>query len=276
MSAETIIIIIQKEIKDALRNRWFVVISVLFTLLSVSLSLLGLSGLGSFGIAGFGRTAASLLNLVLLIVPVMGLLLGAMSVVGEREQGTLVTLLAQPVSVNEVFLGKYLGITASVISTIFLGFGASALVIAKYAGFEQIGDYLILVLFTVFLGLAYLSIGFCISIFVKRHATAVGLALFTWFLFMFLSDLGLMGTAMVLKLSPGTLFWLVLINPAQAFKIAVIGHLQKSLEAFGTAGLYASEALGNWLVPVLFGAIAAWILLPLAAAFIFFRRRCVE
>src|SRR3989338_8070144 len=276
MSFETVRVIMEKEIRDALRNRWFLVISALFTLLSVALSLLGLSGLGSFGIAGFGRTAASLLNLVLLIVPVMGLLLGAMSIVGEREQGTLVTLLAQPVTVNEVFLGKYLGATAAMIATVFLGFGASALVIAKYAGFEQSGDYLVLVLFTILLGLAYLSLGFCVSIFVKRHATAVGVALFIWFLFMFLSDLGLMGTAMVLKLSPGELFWLVLINPAQVFKIAVIGSLQKSLEAFGAAGLYASETLGGWLVPVLSGMMVLWVLLPLLAAFLFFKSRCVE
>ena len=85
-----------------------------------------------------------------------------------------------------------------------------------------------------------------------------------------------MGTAMVLKLSPGALFWLVLINPAQAFKIAVIGSLQKSLEAFGAAGLYASETLGDWLVPALSAVMAAWILFPLLAAFLFFRRRCVE
>ena len=122
MSFRSVFIIMEKEIRDAKRNQWFVMISVLFTLLSVSLSLLGLSGLGSFGVAGFGRTAASLLNLVLLIVPLLGLLLGAMSVVGEKEQGTLLTLLAQPVTVPEIFLGKYLGAAAAVVATILLGF----------------------------------------------------------------------------------------------------------------------------------------------------------
>ena len=276
MSLKNIFILMVKEIRDARRNRWFVVISVLFSLLSVSLSLLGLAGLGNLGIAGFGRTAASLLNLVLLIVPLMALLLGAMSIVGEKEQGTLITLLAQPVTSSEVFLGKFLGAGMALTTTLLVGFGISGLVIAKYAGLDQITDYFILVLFTVFLGLVFLSLGFCVSIFSRRQAAAVGSAIFLWFLFIFLSDLGFMGTAMVLKLSARQLLWLVLINPAQSFKLAVVGNIQKSLEAFGAAGLYASEVFGDWLTAFLSCVMVLWIVVPLVLAFIFFKRRCVD
>ena len=276
MNLSTVFIMTEKEIRDAKRNRWLVIISCLFMILSLSLSLLGLSGMGSFGVAGFGRTAASLLNLVLFVVPLMGLLLGAMSVVGEREQGTLLTLLAQPVTPNEIFLGKYLGGACAIVTTLLVGFGASGLVIARYAGLEQISDYLILVVFTVLIGLVFLSLGFCISIVARRHATAIGLALLFWFIFIFLSDLGLMGTSIVLKLSPHELFWLVVINPVQAFKLAVIGNLEKSLETFGAAGLYASEIFGDWLTGVLSAVLFGWILLPLVAALSFFRIRCVD
>lgn len=276
MSARTLWTLIAKEMRDARRNRWFVMIAALFALLSVSLSLLGLAGLGSLGVAGFGRTAVSLLNLVLIIVPLMGLLLGAMSVSGEREHGTLLTLLAQPVTPNEVFLGKFLGSAAALASTVLVGFGASALVIGRYAGLAEIGDYLALVFLTILLGLAYLSVGFCISMFTRRQTTAVGIAIFSWFIFIFLSDLGLMGTAVVLTLKPAELFWLVLVNPAQSFKLGVIGMLQRSLESFGAAGLYASDALGEWLAPVLSAVILLWIVAPLLAAFWFFRSRCAD
>ena len=276
MSLQNVIVIMSKEICDAKRNKWFVIISILFALLSVSLSLLGLSGLGTFGISGFGRTAASLLNLVLLIVPLMGLLLGAMSVAGEREQGTLVTLLAQPVTVNEIFLGKYVGAGVALTSTVLLGFGISGLIIAKYAGVDEISNYLVLVIFTILLALTYLSLGFCISIFARRHATAIGFALFFWFAFIFLSDLGLIGTAMVLKLSSHQLLWLVLINPAQSFKLAVMSQLQGSLETFGTAGIYASEIFGNWFSLFLVAVMLGWILVPLLAALFYFRTRCMD
>ena len=269
-------LIAAREMRDALRNRWFVIMAALFALLSVSLSLLGLSGLGSLGIAGFGRTAASLLNLVLLIVPLMGLLLGAMSLAAEREQGTLLTLLAQPVTAAEVLLGKMLGSGLALLATILAGFGASALVIARYTGTAQIGDYLRLVGFTMLLGMTYLSLGFLISVFTRRQAAAVGGALFAWFGFMFLSDLGLMGTAIVLRLSPSGLFWLVLANPAQSFKLAVIGALQKSLESFGAAGLYAEDVFGPWLTAVLTGILCVWTLTALFTALLFFRARCAD
>lgn len=276
MNLNTAFVIMKKEMRDARRNRWFVVVSILFTLLSVSFSLFGMAGLGSLGVSGFGRTAASLLNLVLLIVPLLGLLLGSISIVSEREQGTFMTLLAQPVTPNEIFLGKYLGSAFSIFSTVFLGFGVSALAIAKYAGTKEIADYLMLVCFTVLLGLAFLSIGFCVSLLVRHHATATGVALFLWFFFIFISDLGLMGTAIVMKLTPTALFWLVVLNPAQAFKVAVVGNLQKSFEIFGAAGLYATEVLGKWLSPVLILTLSIWILLPLVIAFIYFRSRCAD
>ncbi len=276
MSFETILVIIGKEIRDSKRNRWFVMISILFTLLSLSLSFLGLSGLGSFGVSGFGRTAASLLNLVLLIVPLMGLLLGAMSIVGEKEQGTLLTLLAQPITVSEIFFGKYIGAAFALTTTVLVGFGMSGFVIAHYAGMDQIGDHLFLKGFTILRGLVYLSLAMFISAITKRHATAMGVALLFWFAFIFLSDLGLMGTAVVLKLSADKLFWLVLINPAQSFKLAVIGSVQKSLEIFGAAGAYAYDIFGDWLTLALSGVLFAWILIPLFVAFSVFKTKCVD
>ncbi|MBI1869733.1 MAG: ABC transporter permease subunit [Chlamydiae bacterium] len=269
-------ILMQKELVDVRHNRWFVVIAILFALLSLSLSLLGLSGLGTVGITGFGRTAASLLNLVLLIVPLMGLLLGAMSLVGEKEQGTLLTLLAQPVTLSEILLGKFFGGSLSILIAILLGFGASGLVIGRYAGTEQIVDYLILVGFTVLLGWTFLSIGFFISMWAKRHTMALGLALLFWFFFIFLSDLGLIGTTLVLKLSPGQMLGLILVNPVQSFKLAVAGSLQKSLESFGSVGMYAVQVFGNGLTIFLSGILVLWLVIPLLLSWIFFRSRCVD
>lgn len=276
MNARMAAVFMKKEVRDARRNRWFLVVSALFATLSVSLSLLGLAGLGTFGVAGFGRTSASLLNLVLLIVPLMGLLLGAMSVVSEKEQGTLGTILAQPVTTADVFWGKYAGVVLAMVATVLVGFGASGMVIAHYAGVEQITDYLVLVAFTVLLGVAFASLGFWISVIAPRHATAVGVSIFLWFLFLFLSDLGIMGSAIVLKLKAEQLFWLVLVNPAQVFKLAVIGNIQHSLEAFGAAGLYASDVLGPWLTPVLSIAMVFWILVPSVAAYFLFRKGCLD
>ena len=113
----------QKELNDARRNRWFLLYTIAFAGLTLALSWLALSGIGAGGLAGFGRTGASLINLVLLIVPLMGLTLGALSLAGEREQGTLLYLMTQPVTQTELLLGKFIGLALAMLITIILGFG---------------------------------------------------------------------------------------------------------------------------------------------------------
>ena len=120
----------QKELTRCLRNRWFLLYTLAFIALSLAFSYLALAGAGMVGFAGFGRTAASLINLVLLIVPLMALTIGAQSLAGEQEKSTLAYLLAQPINRVEVFLGKYLGLALSLLASLTLGFGISGLVMA--------------------------------------------------------------------------------------------------------------------------------------------------
>ena len=89
--------------------------------------------------------------------------------------------------------------------------------------------------------------GFLISATARRIASAVGVAIFAWLVSVFLGDLGLIGTAVVLQLSPRSLLWLSLANPAQVFKLAVLQGIQRNLESLGPGGLYATEVLGDWL-----------------------------
>ena len=217
MDALCVSLIMNKEFQDTRRSRWFLLLAVMFAGLALMLALLGASALGSLGGAGFGRTTVSLLNLVILIVPLMGLVMSAMSVAGEREHGTLLTVLAQPVVLEEVFLGKFLGLTLALLGTICFGFGLAALVIARQSGLPEVGGYLALAGYTSLFGLGYLSVGFLISAVTRRSASAVGIALFVWLISVFLSDLGLIGTSVALQLSPSHLLWLSLVNPARCF-----------------------------------------------------------
>jgi Cu-processing system permease protein len=276
VDARAMALVCGKEIREARQNRWFLVFAVIFAGLALGLSLLGMSGLGNVGVAGFGRTAGSLLNLVMVVVPLMALLVGAMSVAAEREQGTLQTLLAQPVVLGEVLAGKFLGLAVALLAAILAGFGLSALVIARYGGAADAGLYAQLVGFTCLFGLGYLSLGYFVSTLMRKVPTALGVALFLWLASVFLSDLGLMGTAVVLELSPRTLLWLSLANPAQAFKLLVLHGLQGNLENLGPAGMYAADVFGDWLRPALVGILAAWVLVPLGLSLVVARLRGVS
>jgi Cu-processing system permease protein len=267
-----VITITQKEMRDSRRNRWYILYVLIFSALSLALAWLGMTGLGDFGLAGFGRTAASIINIILLVVPLMGLTLGAMSLAGERERNTLTYLLAQPVDQLEVLLGKYLGLAAALFSALVIGFGISGIFIAVNGGTANIRVYLLMVMLAFLLALVSLSLGFFISSTVRKGSTAISIALFVWLLLLVFGDLGLMGTSMILKLSVGQLFTLTMLNPMQIFKIAAILNIRDNLEVLGPAGVYALRTFGAQLLPALIVIMISWALVPLVFAYYAFRR----
>ncbi len=246
-----------------------------FTGLALLLSWLSLSGGGTgyTGFAGFGRTTASLVNLVLLVVPLMALTIGAGSLSGERERGTLHYLLAQPVNRVEVLLGKYLGLAASLLGALALGFGLSGAVIAGQGGQADAGAYGLLVIFAFTLALGMLSLGFLISVLTRKAAVATGIALFLWLTLVFGGDLGLMGTTLAFKLPIQTLFNLALFNPLQVFKMSALISINATLDVLGPAGIYAMQTYRDDLTWLFLGSLIAWIVLPLFAAYTIFARR---
>lgn len=275
MEVKIITTLAKKEINDSLSNRWFVLYAGAFTGLALLLSWLSLSsgGLGYTGFAGFGRTAASLVNLVLLVVPLMALTIGAGSLAGERERGTLAYLLAQPVTRTEVLLGKYLGLATSLLGALALGFGLSGLVIAVRGGHTNAAIYGLLVLFAFILALGMLSLGFLISVLARKVAVATGVALFVWLGLVFVGDLGLMGTTLAFRLPIDTLFNLAVLNPLQVFKMSALLSINATLDVLGPAGIYALQTYRDSLTWLFLGSLLAWILLPLVVAYLLFVRR---
>ena len=266
-------ILLAKELRDAWRNRWFLIYSIAFAVLALAMSWLSLVGISGTGFAGLGRTAASLVNLVVLIVPLMGLTLGASAVASERESGSFLYLLSQPVSRLEVVLGKFLGLGTAVIAALMLGFGVAALVIARRVGEGDAVAFLGFLGLAALVALASVSVGLLISALSGKSSVATGIALMLWLGLVFAGDLGLMGTSLAFKLGVRELLFTALVNPLQQFKLAAILTLRGGLEVLGPAGLYATRTFGDTLLPMLAGGLLLWVLLPLAATVFVIERR---
>ncbi|MGE3163912.1 MAG: ABC transporter permease [Planctomycetota bacterium] len=263
----------QREFRDAVASRSFLLYTIAFAVLAVAVSFLSLSGVESHGFAGFGRTSAGLLNLIMLIVPLMALSAGAGSVAGERERGTLLYLFAQPVSRLQVLVGKFLGLALALGCSLCAGFGVSTAVLAWRAGGVGVDAFAMLVAFTALLAVAMLALGMLISVVSRRAAVATGVALFTWLTLVFLSDLGLMAGTMLFKLRVQEVFGLAILNPLQAFKMLVIVNLNASLDVLGPVGAYASQTFGSTLVWLLSGVLGLWLVAPLGVAAVALTRR---
>ncbi len=265
-------IVAAKELRDAVRNRWFLLYAGIFAVLAVALSFLSSLGAATYGHVGYGRTAAVLVNLVALIVPLMALNVGAASLAAERERGTLAYLLAQPLDRGELLLGKFLGLAVALAAALAGGFGVSATALAISGARGDVGSFGTLVAMSMVLALVMLAVGLLVSSLAPRASMAAGIAVVLWLAFVLLTDLGLMGGSLAFKLGAPQILHIALANPVQVFKLAVLARLNPTLDMLGPAGMYATATYGRGLPWVFAGALAAWVALPLSTAAAVFAR----
>ncbi|MHC4975536.1 MAG: ABC transporter permease [Planctomycetota bacterium] len=265
-ASRSIVVFARRELRDALTSKWFPLFTAAFTLLAIATSYMSLAASGSQGFAGFAKTSAGLLNLVMLIVPLMALCAGASTISSERERGTLLYLLAQPVSRLELLLGKVLGLSIALCASLCLGFGLSAIVLAMRSGGADLSSFLVLVGMTCLLAIVMLTTGVLISVLTRKASVSTGIAVFVWLILVFLSDLGLMAGSLLFKLRVQELFAGAIINPLQSFKMSVILNINASLDVLGPVGVYATRTFGDSLTWLLLAVIVAWGLVSLGIA----------
>ncbi|MCL4869712.1 MAG: ABC transporter permease [Anaerolineae bacterium] len=267
--------IAQRELREALRNKWLWLYALGFAGLALALSRAGLAAAGYAGLGGFGRTAASLVNALLMFVPLIGLTVGAGTLAGERERGTLLYLLSQPINRSELFIGKAVGAGLAVLTALALGLGLAGLGLAA-AGGDAAATYLALGGYTFLLALAALGLGLIISAVARKGAAASAAAMLLWLLLVFLGDLGVIGLTLSLRPTPAVLFSSLLINPLQIFKLGAIHSLRAGLDVLGPVGQYATYRFGDALPLLLIGLLLAWIIASFTLAFALFQRQVGE
>lgn len=251
-----------KELRESIRNRWLWAMAAGFALLAVALTLVGLPGARTVGAGGFGRTAASLVALAQLMAPLLGLTVGAQALATARERGTLRFVLAHPIGRSDVLIGMFLGLGSAVWAAVLAGFGAAALVSAALGSAGPPIVVLSLTVLSAVLATAMLALGVAIGAGKKEASTALGTAIFVWLLLVFAGDLGIMGSAIAVRMPVSVLFFSVMVNPVEAFRMLAVPFFASSLDVLGPAGSYAVDTLGGFAPAVGGAVLLAWIALP--------------
>ena len=177
----SIFIIAKKEIMDNIRNKWIITMSIIFALLTLVTSYFG--SIFSTGWQDLGATISGMMSLVQFLIPIIALILGYASIIGEIERGSMSALLSQPITRLEILLGKFIGLGSILAFTIIIGFGVAGIVIALNVPDVNFINYLIFIGSTILIGLVFLSISLFFSTIFKKRTTAIGGAIFLWFLF---------------------------------------------------------------------------------------------
>lgn len=269
-------VLIRHELAEALRNRWLQAYAALFAVLALGVSLIGLNAVGAVGLEGYGRTTASLINLMLSLVPLAALLLGSAGLSGDRETGLLETFLAQPLTRGELVLGRYTGALAAIALATVLGFGLAGTLIGLAAGASGGLQYLAFLGIAVGLAAAYLAIGVAIAAGARSRTRATAVALAVWFASVVFYDLVLIAAGALAGSGVRVLAAALLLNPVEIARVLALLLLDPSLEVLGPIGGYVVARLGAaGAAGLLLGSLAAWIAGPLAVALAVFETRDV-
>lgn len=272
---KTVLVLALGEIREGLRNRWVAASIALLATLAFALSALGSAPTGTVNANALSVSVASLSSLSVYLLPLIALMLSFPALVGELERGTLLLLLTYPVARWQVVVGKFVGHLSILMLAICVGYGAPAIVTAfqgdsGWAGWQS---YLAMMGSSVLLGAAFISLGYLVSASVRERATAAGLAIGVWLVFVVLYDIGLLGLLLADReqsIGPGVFSSLMLVNPTDAYRIFnLMGSGGASLVS-GISGLVEQVRLSA-VLPI--AAMAFWVVAPLMVATALFYRR---
>jgi Cu-processing system permease protein len=265
-----------KEIREGLRNRWIVAVTLLLGALALTLSFLGSAPTGSVGASRLDVMVVSLSSLTIFLIPLIALLLSHDAIVGEAERGTLLLLLSYPVRRGEIILGKFLGHIVILAIATLVGYGTAGVALALLSGESFLGEiraFAGMLGASIMLGAAFLALGYLISAIARERGAAAGIAVGTWLLFVLIYDMALLGVLVVDQgryIDPPVLNALLLLNPADVYRLLSLSASEEVRMFSGMAGLADSATLGRW---ALVAALAAWIVVPLVIASALFTRR---
>ncbi len=259
----------REELVLALRSRWTQIFAVVFGVLSFAVAGAGYVLSGGHGVQDFARTAVSLVQLVLLLVPLTALVIGVLSLAPERGAAEL--LFSQPVARRTILLGKLWGLFQALAAAQAVGFGAAGLVVYSQSGGEGVLGFLLLVAASlvttaVFLGLAALLSAGAVG---RRRTRALALALVVWFVAVVLFDLAALGLASVLPSGTASrvLILAAIVNPVGAVRTGVLLAIEGTA-AFGAASLALLRfTRGGWGAGLVLGlSLVFWLVVPTALA----------
>ncbi len=279
LNLKSVYSIAKKEFLDSIRNKWTIVITIIFIILTIASSYLAGGQAGGEEIfGGMEATVIALMSIYTLLIPLIAILLGFSTIAGEAETGALSVVLTYPVKRVEVLLGKFLGLGSVLAVTPLIGFGLSGLIIAVTVGAEEGLAFMAFIALAIILGLMYLSLIIFISALCRTRVRAIagGILLFFWAMIYGMIVMaiyyGTGGDFMKLMSGEGTYpDWLwssVVFSPGDLNQMAVM----RAFDLDQAMGIQL-EAPGWMNMPFLLIIQLIWIVVPFILAYHFLKRR---
>jgi Cu-processing system permease protein len=249
------------ELQDLRRSRWIAGYALLLLLLTEALLRFG---------GGGPRAVLSLMNVVLVVVPLARLVFGTMYLYGSRDFIEL--LLAQPVGRSALFVGLYAGLAAPLAGGLLLGVGLPFL--WSGVGDESVAGPLAMLLGAgTLLTLVFTALALLVSLLFDDRAKGLGLAILLWLAATALYDALLVLVATTFSDYPLELplLGLTFLNPVDLGRVLLLLRLDTAA-LMGYTGAVFERFFGGLLgAGVTAIALSLWCAGPLLLAHRLFR-----
>lgn len=239
--------------RDVMRKRWVLAYG------------LGLAASGDMllRLAGNGPSAlVSLLNVVLLLVPLISLVLGAAALYGARDFTEL--LLAQPIPRRALFLGLYLGLTLPLMAATVIGI-ALPFAVERAITADTGPTLLLMLLVSALLVGVFTALAFVVTVRVADRARGLGVAILTWLAMGVLYDGAVLAAATAFNAWPieRPMLLAMLLNPIDLARTILLLRLDVAA-LMGYTGAVFRLVFGSAAGPGLgLLALTVWLVVPL-------------
>jgi len=236
---------------DIIRNRFVLLYTAL--LLVITFTMFSLD-------SDAGKSTLSLLNIILLVVPLVSVIFTTIHFFNSYEFIEL--LLSQPVSRKTIFFAEFFSITLALSCAFLVGVAFPVMLL------NPAGSSMVLILAGLLLTFVFTALAFASSVYTRDKARAIGISLLLWFYFTLIYDgfvLYIIYAFSDYPLEKITLL-MVSLNPVDLARIIILLKLDLSALMGYTGAFYKNffgSSLGTSYSILL---LALWTLLPLLVA----------
>ena len=259
---ETTIKIVKYELNDVLRSKWVAYYGLFFLVLT--------EGLLRFSGANV-KALLSLVNVVLLLIPLVSILFGTMYLYNAREFVEM--LLAQPVNRRSLFAGMFSGLALPLAMSFAAGVALPFLM--RGGAGAGTGALIMLLVTGVWLTLIFVALAFLIATAFVDRVKGLGTAIILWLFFTVIYDGGVLlflGAFSDYPLDKPVLA-LMMLNPVDLTRVALLMNFDISA-LMGYTGAVFRQFFGSGLgLAVAFGMLGIWLAVPLYAGLRLFEKR---
>lgn len=244
--------ILKYQLQDVLRGKWVLGYALFFLAITDAF----------FRFGGDGpRVILSLMNVVLLVIPLMAAVLGAMYLYNAREYIEL--LLSQPIRRGSLFAGLYGGLALPLAGAFAAGVTLPFLYHGAAVG--AFGALVVLLVTGVLLTAIFVALAFALALVTEDRIRGLGMALAAWMFFAVVYNGLMLLVIQVFHAYPlqQTVIGLSLLNPIDLGRILLLLNLDAAA-LMGFTGAVFQKFFGSTTGQVMsVGAMFTWLAVPL-------------